>query len=157
MKRLILIVLAGFAFIARAGDSKRNGGDVLQCTKNNQIIYQTLDLREGLELYGFTYPSFQTSADFMQILNLLFSKIQDFNPRRAKMYSDFLQNFEKESRLVPQSSFTDLPDEGGKLVPENCLLQQAVLQLRTPDFYGKRYQINQEIWQHLVDESLRAR
>lgn len=78
--------------------------------------------------------------------------LESIDATRATLYRKYMKTFEVEARFVPESDFTDIPDEGFKAPPAGCSLRQIVVQYDVPTPDGIRYMINQDLWNHLSEE-----
>ncbi len=147
MKFIIILGLTVVAFLstAQAGDKKRNGGTLLRCGDGLEV----LDLYEGKNSYGLELSPVP-GKDYNDVLEQVLLRLDRLNPIRANLYRGFLKDFEKESRFIPNSNFTDIPDVGdGIPYPKECEVVQAVAQFRQVTPQGLRYLINQDLWAQL--------
>lgn len=139
------LILVAFFSTAQAGDKKRNGGTLVRCGSELEVF----DLYESQNSYGLELSPIP-GTDYIKILEQVLSRLDRHNPLRANLYRSFLKDFEKESRFIPDSNFTEIPDVGaGVPYPKECVVVQAVAQFRQITPQGLRYLINQDLWVQL--------
>lgn len=122
-----------------------NGGFVLRCPDK---ATQTFDVYEAHSRYGFTIDS-KHSNSVEERVQYLISKLEKFNPSRAAGYSQWAEDFNKESRRIDNIEMFPVPDLGFGAKPRDCKIELTVFQ-RAPDILNRfRYAINQDLWNEL--------
>jgi len=158
MKALLITPLLLATFISNAwaiGDEKQNGGDVVACDAANPNNFELLDLYEAKTLHQLSLvPAKGTTVE--TIFEESMQTYESIDPIRASLYRDYMKSFAAEARFVPDSDFTDVPDEGFKAPPKDCTLRQIVVQYDSPAPNGTRYMVNQDLWNHLNEENRAA-
>lgn len=154
MKTKILLTVL-FTFLSSQvwaiGDEKENGGDVITCGDGSSG-YELLDLYEAKVLHHLP-PVPAKSATLGEIFEERMKSLEGIDGTRAALYRDYMKSFTTEARFVPESDFTDIPDEGFKAAPAGCTLRQIVVQYDIPTPDGIRYMVNQDLWSHLNEEN----
>lgn len=148
MSKMVLVfalITMSFQAFARGGDELLNGGDGLVCAYGNARTYELLDLYEGQVLHGFSY---QRNVTFDTALDKFFNILKRKDPARACLYSRWLKTFWDESKLI-YSTFPDIRDEGYRLTPSNCWVEQVALRTfrALPD--KKRYLISGKVYDNM--------
>lgn len=149
---IVSLVVVLFSFHAWAiGDEKENGGDVVSCSGSSNN-YQLLDLYEATALHHLP-PVPAKGTTLGEIFEERMKALEGIDGTRAALYREYMKNFTAEARFVPDSDFTNIPDEGFKAPPVGCALYQIVVQYDIPTPDGIRYMINQDLWNHLNEEN----
>lgn len=153
---LIFFLVLGSINSARAlGDEKENGGDVIFCGPDGATRLGLLDLYEAQKLFHWQLvPAKGQSTE--EIFEERMKAFEGRDPVRAALYRGFMQSFSQEARFVPESDFTDVPDEGFKAPPQGCQLRQIVIQYDKPAPDGTRYMINESLWNAISNEDRAA-
>ncbi|MBS1970928.1 MAG: hypothetical protein JSU04_11510 [Bdellovibrionales bacterium] len=153
MKTLVLAILTlSFCHAWAIGDEKENGGDVIVCGTGDSSSYELLDLYEAKALHRLDLVPPQGTA-LADIFEQRMKALEGIDATRAALYRGYMASFMAEARFVPNSDFTDIPDEGFKAPPAGCTLRQIVVQYDIPTPDGVRYMVNQDLWSHLDEEN----
>lgn len=141
--------------VAGGGHVVGNGGYVLECHSNGTNKWVSYDLEEGLILNQLT-PKYSSFKSYTEKARDVINRIHNINPFRAKLYKHWLFTFEAESQFLKTDTYlVDIPDISFGVVPKNCYLHQAIVQIASPSIGEARYFINSTIWQRL-DENQKA-
>lgn len=149
---LLPLLLMASLQVHATGDEKENGGDILVCGPRRAKTYEVLDLYEAKSLYHFTIAPV-VGKDLAAIFDERVRGLDGLNPSRSHLYREYFKTFQGEARFVPDSEFTDVPDEGFKAIPKGCKLRQAIVQYDGPTPQGIRYVINEDLWKKLSLEN----
>lgn len=146
MKLLSLILLGVlFSLHTWAGDTKRNGGDVLLCGHT----YRSFDLYEAEATYGYKIKA-PAGKTYTEMLQSLIGRLDRYDHTRAELYRQFLKEFASAGRFVTASNFTPVTDIGqGVPLPKDCTIIQTAAQFTEQTPEGQWYIVNQDIWSHL--------
>ena len=150
MKILLSLVLSLFASFAWAGDEIYNGGDVLECPGPMGPNRVVLDVFEAQEVYGLRVRLPQ-SLDYVGQAREMIERFTQHSPRRARLYSQWLETFMSEVQFVDNIDFKNVADEGLVVgLPKGCELKQAAVQVKNPPYpFGRRYYIDRPLWDSL--------
>ncbi len=143
MKSSIFILLILTPFHLFAGNEVGNGGDVIICKENVQL----LDYFEAKN-FNFTIANFNEQDDYKKIV----IKILDaFSATDQKLADQYKLRFTKMDDLIEFKSdvnLADIPDSHHELVPKDCNLKQIAI--RRPDEKNpKLFLIDQDLWNKL--------
>lgn len=156
-QQLIFLGILFFSFsgIAGGGHVVGNGGYVLECHFNDVTKWLSYDLQEGMILNQLA-PKYSSAKSYQEKANNILNRIQKLNPFRSKLYKEWLLKFENESQFLELNiDLVNIPDISVGVIPKNCQLRQAVVQISSPANGENRYLINSTLWRHL-DENQKA-
>lgn len=149
------LAFTGFSAMARGGDYKGNGGNLIYCP-HKASPYEVADLYEARAAHDLKIQ-FAPGNTYSEILENMFVRIARLNPTRADLYRGYLRTFEAERRLIPDAKLEVLPeDQGWMAIEEGCSLVQAVVQFRNPNLYGLRYFVDATLWNKLDEQNKAA-
>jgi len=149
MMKIFFLVSLLLPTLSFAGDfyEMGNGGFVVQCLR----LYpenRAFDVYETTTRYKRTLDKNHRETTKDRVLYLI-SKLDRFNPQRAKLYRDWYATFDTEVEFKTGFKFAPLPDRGAAYVEDGCTLEQVAFQ-RSPGFLNKyRYTIESDLWQSL--------
>lgn len=152
---LVCFLFFGLKSVAGGGHVVGNGGYVLECESNGITKWFSYDLEEGIILNQLM-PKYSSFKSYKEKANDVINRISKINPFRAKLYKQWLLTFETESQfLKTDMDLVNIPDISVGVVPRNCSLRQAIVQISSPGINEPRYLINSTIWNQL-DENQKA-
>jgi hypothetical protein len=136
---LMFLIIA--SFIVYAGDKKGNGGEVVVCPGEVQLL-DFFEANIDLEV---------EEKDEIKIANAILSKLEHFSPKRFSDYKKNLSHFLSEVKFVDETEIGPISDSGPitRTIPINCHLAQIVIQKKIVFGNEKRYLINQSLWNQL--------
>lgn len=143
MKVLILIWIVLHSVIAFSGNEVGNGGDVVVCKDNVQL----LDFYEAKE-FGFIVPKEKKDKDYKKIVFDLLDEFSKTDKKLAAQYKKRFAGMDKQIDLRPSILLTDIPDSNHEMLPKGCKLQQIVIR-RKEEKKGKLFLINKDLWSRL--------
>ena len=127
---------------AHAGIEKGNGGDVVVCQGKSP---QLLDYFEAESRWKLTLKSGIGSNEWERATSLI-DRLVGVNPRRAKVYKQWLAELRADSDFVRGIELIDIPDSGDGFIPAGCSIRQVAVQ-RSARFPGeKRYTFNRDLF-----------
>jgi hypothetical protein len=144
-----------------SGNERGNGGDAIVCLQGFEFgglgttqtldYYQAIISRETFVFFGGpgeTEPG-KISDDVFKKARLLISRIEPFDPIRAKKYRQWLSTFASESTINRTTSLIDIHDEGLIEDYPGCFLLQIAKQNPDPQSGSARYSIDGRLWDRL--------
>ncbi|MDG0815088.1 hypothetical protein [Bdellovibrio svalbardensis] len=152
MKTIIALVLL-FSINSYANNwyDRGNGGFVLLCQGQQP---QVLDLYEAST--RFNLPPVPTkSTETLAKASELISRLSGIDSHRAKLFKDWLDGFLGTASFVG-GSFAKTPDLGAVLIPDNCQLEQVIVQQQPSVVNNYRYLINSKLWNQLDPDNQAA-
>lgn len=158
VRRIVLVgslVLSQTITMALAFADHRvgNGGDAIVCrdAEGGITSAELLDFYEA-RLLRDVVPAFDApAATPVEKALAAVSRIERFDPKRAKRYRAQVTSFLAESR-IRDARLDDIPDSHHLAIPHGCAIEQLCVQ-RTPYFpEDKRYIIDELLWKHLSAE-----
>ena len=146
MTTLILSLFVSTSVFAAGGDELGNGGDILVCREGDKASYNTFDLMDPVVNAGLTRRDFSEATSEYEIEADIIEKLRQKDPERACLYWSWMQDFFQQKRAM-SSPLTEIGDEGVTLIPNNCSLQQLIVQYKHRD-EGK-YSVNLNLYRQL--------
>jgi hypothetical protein len=143
MKTLVLILslvsLNAFANGNRVG----NGGDIVTCSKSNEI----LDFYEN----SGAVRVFAQENTIDKVLEQIFKNLERVSPRQAKQYRTRAGEFINDTEFKTGVALTDIKDSKHVFEPseKDCAVKQIAIRRNEPDLNGKRFVIDQNLWNKL--------
>lgn len=153
MKKIFYFLLAVLAVQSvQAGDKILNGGNVIVCGNNVEL----LDYYEA-RLTGKKLQFDPGLTTYKDKLNHLFERWKEVAPKRMKLYSEWLNEFESDAGIYPGIEIPEIQDTGTVAIPSGCKMIPAAFQRRDEDIFPgeKRYVINKDLWD-LMDANQKA-
>lgn len=140
----------------KKGDFAGNGGDLVVCSNGKPFQYKLLDLYEA-EVFNpdveFDFGPEGQSLDG-KVGNII-SRLSRLDPERADLYSSYYETFMSEV-ISTNDNLEDVKDSFHLTMPNDCEVKQFAIQLGDSfSIPGKRYLINQQLWD-LVDTNTKA-
>lgn len=143
-----------FAF---GGNELGNGGDVFYCLNPaGGARAEMVDIYEA-RLAGRELDLGPAGLSYREKIRYVLEKWSKISPLRTKRYSEWLDAFDSESRMISGVTLPNVSDEGIVAIPKGCEIQQIAIQLADEDLGTnyKRYTINKDLWD-LMNEDSRA-
>jgi len=149
---ILLFLSSGFA---NAGTSVGNGGLVVSClSESGHQQLRLLDFVEAEIRWKLTINEKLIGQSPFEIVSSVIDKMFVFDPARANMLRLRLKSFVSESDFMENIELSRTDDEHNILVPKNCLILQAVVQV-TPLFPEERlYNISADIWKQMDQQPI---
>lgn len=134
--------------LSGGGDERGNGGDVVVCKSDQPFKIQLLDFYER-KTYdpSFTVDLGRGDLVVEKKIQLYLRKLSRVSKMRAKKYEGVFKEFFSQVMWVRKTNLIDVPDSDHLFLPVGCELQQIAIQLKDLEqIPGKRYVINQDLW-----------
>lgn len=153
MKSIVLLItMYTLGPCAYASTKVGNGGVVVVCSsKSGYPEVQILDFVEARLIWDLKIRDFSERLSATEIVQERINDLARFDPNRAERLTKSLGSFFEESRFLKDANLVRTDDEQTIAVPKDCLLDQAVVQIK-PNFPAeKRYNISESYWSGLSD------
>jgi hypothetical protein len=128
-----------------------NGGNVVVCRDGEGVIesVELLDYYEGRELSSKLHPALgPNSLTQIEKARYALQRLRRLDGARADGYQASAEKFFAEAAFVKNQILPDTKDYGYVPLPANCKIEQIAVQHTVVD--GKRYHINQDLWNLLT-------
>jgi|GEM_PF-6328427 hypothetical protein len=158
MKKFILSVgLLVTASVSLAGPRViGNGGDAVVCidSSGNKKV-EILDYYEARVMRNINIDLGSPSVEIEDKIALALTRLNRVAPWRAQKYRQSVIDFFKRSMIVHDSALQDIPDSQHVVIPQNCSVQQLVVQRQNAPADEPKFIVNGDIWD-LMDNTQRA-
>jgi hypothetical protein len=145
MKINILFALISLFSLSTFANGNRvgNGGDIVVCPGTKEI----LDFYEN----AGAVRNFSTENTIDKVLEQVFKNLERLSPRQAKQYKNRASEFISDTEFKTGVALTDIKDSKHVFEPKdkNCSVQQIAIRRNEPDLNGKRFVVDQTLWNQL--------
>lgn len=130
-----------------------NGGDALKCSTGSGLKeIQLLDFYEANKMYGLDINLGDAQLHPIKKAEFAFKRLEKLDPKRSERYLNHLNNFCHESVVLDSNiDLPDINDTGYIEIPQNCQIEQVVLQRPTRSQLQKRYRFSSKHWPMSAD------
>lgn len=145
MKLATSLIYTLFMSLALAGNEVGNGGDVIICPENIQL----LDYFEAAD-HGFIINPIE--GEYIQIASDYLKSFSKIDAKLAKQYQRRLGEIIGEIDFKPRVSLVDIPDSLNDSIPKNCKVEQIAIRRNLP-VANKSFIINKDLWDKLSNQN----
>lgn len=154
--KIIIVLLLTFAGTAFAqgphpqGYERGNGGFLMSCSADSFLGAGVFSVDHIEATYLHALPpadSLRLLRDEVEVVRFVLHKLQQVNPTRAGLYSQWLEEMLNSREFVKNFTFIPLPDSSTTMIPEHCKQEQAAIFITTPGMKKLRFLFNQGLWE----------
>lgn len=153
IKFLPVLLFAAMPF-THAGIDVGNGGDAVVCRDaSGKMSAEMLDVYEARTQRNTPLDLGASELSVEEKLELAFTRMDRLDADRAKLYREGAAQFTTEAVFLREITLIDVPDSNHIVIPNNCTIEQIIVQ-KAPEFpEDKRFTVNKDIWNLLDNDN----